>query len=93
MVLHLCLLALVIRSTIDKVVENPQVISRNMIVETQHPTAGKLKVPGIPIKMSETPGEIRMPFPILSQYTDEILNELLEFSEEQINILRKEDVL
>ncbi|MDX1417148.1 MAG: CoA transferase, partial [Candidatus Promineifilaceae bacterium] len=43
-------------NTIDKVVVDQQVVARDMIVEVDHPQAGKTMLPGVPIKMSETPG-------------------------------------
>ncbi len=52
-------------NTIDKVIEHPQVLARDMIIEIDHPVSGKLKVPGIPIKLSETPGEIKRTSPLL----------------------------
>ncbi len=44
-----------------------------MLVEIDHPVAGKIKVSGIPVKLSEMPGTIRLPPLILGQHTEEIL--------------------
>lgn len=79
-------------NTIDKVIEDPQVLAREMIVEIDHPVAGKLKVPGIPIKFSRTPGKIRRTTPLLGEHTDEILKELLDMDSEEIQRLKNENV-
>ena len=47
-----------------------------MMVETEHPIAGRVKNIGIPIKLSETPGRFQRPAPTLGQHTDEVLTEL-----------------
>ncbi|MDF2636874.1 MAG: yfdE 2 [Pelosinus sp.] len=80
-------------NTIDKVVSDPQVIARNMIVSTEHPTAGHVKMPGIPIKLSDTPGAVEKPAPLLGQHTEEILQELLGLSIEEINKLKANKVI
>lgn len=80
-------------NTIDKVLEDPQVISREMIVEVEHPKAGKLKMPGIPIKMSDTPGEIRTAAPLLGQHTYEILNEMLGYNKDTVDRLVSEKIV
>lgn len=79
-------------NSIDKVIENPQVLAREMIVEAYHPKAGKLKMPGIPIKLSDTPGEIRTASPVLGQHTYEILEELLGLDQEEISQLMKKNI-
>ena len=79
-------------NTVDKVIMDPQVQAREMIVEVEHPVAGKLKMPGTPIKMSETQGNVRTPAPLLGQHTDEILKELLGYSEEKIQELRNANI-
>lgn len=79
-------------NTIDKVLEDPQVIAREMIMEIDHPVSGKLKVPGIPIKLSDTPGDIRMTSPLLGQHTEEILKQLLNYDDNKIDELRKENI-
>ena len=48
-----------------------------MIVETHHPVAGTVEVPGLPIKLSDTPGAIDVPAPVLGQHTDEILRDVI----------------
>lgn len=65
-------------NTVDKVIEDQQVIFREMIVEVEHPVAGKLKMPGIPIKLSATPGNILRPAPMLGEHTEEVLKALLD---------------
>jgi crotonobetainyl-CoA:carnitine CoA-transferase CaiB-like acyl-CoA transferase len=52
---------------------DPQALAREMIVETDHPTAGKVKSIGLPIKFSETPGVVTRPAPRFGQDTREIL--------------------
>jgi crotonobetainyl-CoA:carnitine CoA-transferase CaiB-like acyl-CoA transferase len=54
---------------------DPQALAREMVVETAHPTAGKVKSIGLPIKFSETPGAVTRPAPVLGQHTREVLRE------------------
>lgn len=71
-------------NSIDQVVVDQQVIAREMIVEVNHPKAGKTMLPGIPIKMSKSPGSIRQPAPLLGQHTSEILRDVFGYSRDQI---------
>ena len=64
-------------NTVDKVANDPQVLARDMIAEVKHDTTGTVQVPGIPIKLSETPGQIDAPAPNLGEHTSEILTGLL----------------
>ena len=57
----------------EQAYNDPQVLSRDMLVEIEHPVAGLIKNIGIPVKLSDTPGSIRRPAPSLGQHTDEIL--------------------
>ncbi|MBI5966860.1 MAG: CoA transferase [Deltaproteobacteria bacterium] len=77
---------------IGETLEDPQVQHRRMIVEVEHPQVGQLKQIGIPIKLSETPGEILHPAPSLGEHTEEILKEL-GYSAEAIEGLRREKVI
>lgn len=58
---------------VAQVYEDPHVRERDMLVELEHPVAGKVKNIGIPVKLSRTPGRIRHPAPTLGQHTDEVL--------------------
>ena len=59
-----------------------------MIQEVEHPTIGTLKVLGVPMKLSENPGRIRMAPPLLGQHTDEVLKNL-GYSDREIEQLRE----
>ena len=78
--------------SLEETFSDPQVLYRKMLVETKHPKAGPVKQIGIPIKFSETPGEIRDPAPEFGQHTEEILREA-GFTLEDIERLRKEGVI
>lgn len=78
---------------VSQVVRDAQVLAREMIVEVLHPKAGRVKVPGVPIKLSETPGEVKSPAPLLGEHTDEVLSSLLGLSSEEISALRREGAI
>ena len=80
-------------NTMDRVFNHPQIEPRNMVVEMKHPTAEKIKLVGIPVKYSETPGSVRLPPPLLGQHTEEILSDLLGYSQKQIDALKAEGVV
>lgn len=63
-------------NSIDKVVVDEQVLARDMVVQIEHPDSGLLKMAGLPVKLSETPGEIRRYPPNLGEHTVEVAKEL-----------------
>jgi crotonobetainyl-CoA:carnitine CoA-transferase CaiB-like acyl-CoA transferase len=67
----------------DQVFDDPQVRAREMMVELEHPTAGRVKHLGVPVKLSATPGAVRTPAPTLGQHTAEVL-ERFGFSAQDI---------
>ena len=75
-------------NTLDRVLSDPQVLHRQMVVEVEHPTAGPLKLLGVPYKFSQTPAEVRSAPPLLGQHTDEVLRGLLGYSDDEIAALR-----
>lgn len=75
------------------VMHDPHVIARQMLVEITHPTAGTLKVPGTPLKFSETPSELGVPAPQLGQHNIEILGERLKIPAAEVEKLKAAGVL
>jgi succinate---hydroxymethylglutarate CoA-transferase len=59
-------------NTVEDVLNDPQTAARDMITQIDHPAIGPIKVPGIPIKLSDTPGTVRLPPPQLGQHQEEI---------------------
>jgi len=72
---------------------DPQVLSRNMIVEFDHPLGGKIKTMGNPLKFSGVEKEVFNPPPLLGQHNQEIICGLLGFSEEDLEQFKKENVI
>jgi crotonobetainyl-CoA:carnitine CoA-transferase CaiB-like acyl-CoA transferase len=78
--------------SLEETFADPQVLHRRMVVEIAHPKAGRIKQIGVPIKFSETPGEVRTPAPEIGEHTEEIL-EGLGYTREAIERWRKEGVI
>ncbi|MFA7468057.1 MAG: CaiB/BaiF CoA-transferase family protein [Desulfotomaculaceae bacterium] len=79
-------------NTIDKVLKEPQVLHREMVVEVDHPTAGKIKLLGVPMTFSETPASVRKAPPLLGENNQEVLGDL-GYSEEDISELKEKGVI
>ena len=77
---------------VSDVVNDPQVLSRNMVVEIPHPNIPDLKVPYSPLKLAETPPSVRRPPPLLGQHNEEILSEL-GYAADSIAKLRQKGVI
>lgn len=75
-------------NSIPQVFAHPQTQARQMTLETDHPTAGTVKLTGFPYKFSETPAEIHAPPPTLGQHTEETLATLLGYSPAKIEALK-----
>lgn len=80
-------------SSVKDVVASPQIEARQMMLDVEHPTLGALKLPGIPIKLSASPGSVRKPPPLVGEDNDAVYREILEFSEEQIAQLRADGAI
>ena len=62
-------------NTYADVFDDAQIAARKMVVETDHPTLGRLRTLGSPLKMSRTPPRPGRPAPLLGQHTDDVLRE------------------
>ena len=80
-------------NTIEEVTEDPQVIAREMIVELEHPQAGRHRIVGTPLKFSRTPARIDKAAPELGADTEDILSGRLAFTPDKIRELKKEKVI
>jgi crotonobetainyl-CoA:carnitine CoA-transferase CaiB-like acyl-CoA transferase len=75
-------------NNISQVIDHPQVAARGSIVNMDHPRAGAVRVVGVPIRLSETPGSVRTPSPSLGEHTETVLSEILGMTQGDIDALR-----
>lgn len=81
-------------NNIEQVVSDHHIAdAREMFVEIEHPVAGKMKITGSHIKMSETKPGVRTPAPLLGQHNEEIYENFLGLTEQQIQTLKLEGVI
>ncbi|MBW2528557.1 MAG: CoA transferase [Deltaproteobacteria bacterium] len=80
-------------NNMERLFGDPQVAHRRMIEEVEHPTIGSLRLGGIPMKFSDTPGVVQRPPPLLGQHTDEILRDVLDCDDARIEALSAEGVI
>ena len=78
---------------VDDLPDDPQVRANDYVVDFEHPQYGNIQVVGMPVRLSETPGQVRMPAPEFGQHTEEILTELLDYDWDEITALREREVI
>ncbi|MEW5692040.1 MAG: CaiB/BaiF CoA-transferase family protein [Candidatus Hydrogenedentota bacterium] len=78
--------------SVSEVLNHPQVKAREMIKELDHPAIKKMKTTGIPVKLSDTPGRILTPPPLLGEHTHSLLLSL-GYSEQEIEELREQGIV
>jgi len=67
--------------------------ANDYIVDFDHPQFGPTKMLGLPVRLSETPGAIRLPAPELGQHTEEVLLEVLGYDWDRITTLRQKQAI
>jgi crotonobetainyl-CoA:carnitine CoA-transferase CaiB-like acyl-CoA transferase len=77
---------------LEEVFGDPVVRHLGLVAEVDHPTAGRVRAPGIPVRLSGTPASVRRHPPELGEHTDEILGEL-GYAKEEIAALRRDGAL
>ncbi|AKN32000.1 carnitine dehydratase [Clostridium carboxidivorans P7] len=81
-------------NTIDRVVKDPHIAGvREMFVDVEHPVAGKMKITGSHIKLSETKTSVKTPAPVLGQHNKEFYKEFMGLSEKEIENMIQEGIL
>jgi len=80
-------------NTLDQAVAHPQVEARGALVESTHPVAGTIRMVGPPVRMSDTPGTVRRPAPLLGEHTAQVLRERLGMTDAEIARLRDARVI
>ncbi|MFQ5861204.1 MAG: CaiB/BaiF CoA transferase family protein [Dehalococcoidia bacterium] len=75
-----------------QLLSDPHVLHREMVAEAPHPKLGKVKVAGIPVKLSASPGAVESGPPLLSQHTVEVLGSI-GYSAGELEHLRQEGVI
>src|SRR5712664_676521 len=80
-------------NNVVEMVADPQVQAREMFVELDHPTYGKLKTTGTPLKLSETPGRVRWLAPNPGEHNEEVFVGLLGHSRDDLARWRAEGVI
>ena len=72
---------------------NPQLAARDMIVTVEHPEMGTVRLPGLPVKLSRSPGAVRRPPPVVGEHTEEVLTSICGLSASDIEALRDEGAI
>ena len=79
--------------TAQEVFDDPHVAARRLMIDVPDPVLGTVKLVGPVAKLSGDTEPIARPAPLLGQHTDEILGELLGYTEEDVSRLRADGVV
>ena len=75
-------------NTLDEVYRDPQVEHLGIVQEMEHPTAGRIKLAGSPIRADDEQLPVRLPPPRLGEHTEDVLREILGYDDERIRRVR-----
>jgi crotonobetainyl-CoA:carnitine CoA-transferase CaiB-like acyl-CoA transferase len=78
---------------VGEVLTDPHLVARRMVEAVEHASAGTVKVLGVPIKLSDTPGRVRTAPPMLGQHTVDVLRHDLGLRDSEIEDLRSNAVI
>jgi len=80
-------------NNVPQMIEHPQVKAREALVEVEYPDIGNVLLPGMAIKMSETPGTIERRAPKVGEHNQEVYGQLLGLSPQDVSQLEAEGVI
>ncbi|MCX5838803.1 MAG: CoA transferase [Deltaproteobacteria bacterium] len=80
-------------NNIQEICEDPVIRHRNMLVTVDQPGVGPVRIAGSPIRLSETPGRVESPAPLLGEHSEAVLREILGYTPERIDVLKAEGVI
>lgn len=80
-------------NNLQQICEDPHIRHRGMLVEIDQPVVGKMRIANSPIRLSETPGEVYAPAPLLGQHSEEVLREVLQYSQVEIDQLKESGII
>jgi len=80
-------------NTIDALPDDPQVAARDMIIHADYPSIGKIPLPGIPVKLSRTPGNPERLAPKIGEHNEEIYCGLIGLSAEEFEELKTQNII
>ena len=78
--------------SIGEALGHPQTLARGMVVELDHPTAGRTKALGCPVHFSATPTSVTRPAPLLGEHTRDLLHQY-GYSDDDIDVLIADGVV
>ncbi|MBW3097213.1 CaiB/BaiF CoA transferase family protein [Pseudohoeflea coraliihabitans] len=80
-------------ASMSEIFENEQLRSRGQLMEVDNPAYGKLTMAGIPVRLSDTPGELRHAPPVVGQHTAEVLRDWLQLDDQAVENLRQAEAI
>ena len=78
---------------VKEICEDPHITYRKMLVEVDQPRVGKMRIVGSPIRLSDTPGEVYTPAPLLGEHSEQVLKDILGYTKAEIELLKRENVI
>ena len=80
-------------NSVSDLPDDPQVRANNYVVDYEHPALGSMKLLGMPVKLSATPGDPRGHAPELGEHTETLMTEMLGYSWDEVARLRESNVI